>query len=332
MDIKLGYSCNDACVHCVVDDFRDVLRAQGMRQDRSTEEYRRLLQESRSRGDSVVFTGGEPTLRKDLADLLEFARDLGYQIQLQSNGRRFADGAFADRLSGIGRIVYVIALHGPEAAVHDAVTQRVGSYDETVRGIRNLVERRQTISGKIVISRLNFAVLPDTVRRLSDLGVRAVSIAFPHALGRARKMWDEVVPRYREVLPHLRAALDEVRARGMDGDAETFTFCHMEGYENFIGEIAQQLEPYAEVHQYGDEAERRDWGKVRLEIKRKFPQCAACRFDLVCEGPWREYAEVCGGDEFVPVLGRRVRDVREIIDGSFRTPAAWMDGLPRRLL
>ena len=318
VDIKLGYSCNDACVHCVVDDFRDALRSSGMRQDKTTEQYRRELSESRVRADQVVITGGEPTIRSDLVELLAYAHDLGYHIMIQSNGRRFSDAAFADLVTGTAPIAYCIALHGPTPTIHDAITRRPGSFDETVAGFRNLIARRQKIMAKVVISQFNYRVLRDTIRFLLDLGVPNVSIAFPHAQGTARKMWEAVVPRYRDVVPFLHQALDEIVQARVDADAETFMYCHMEGYERFISENSQQLEEYAELRQYGGNVEIQDWSRVRLQIKEKFPQCGSCRFNPVCEGPWDEYAHRYGGEEFTPVPGRRVQHVREILDGSFR--------------
>lgn len=328
IDLKVGYSCNDACVHCVVDDFRDLLREAHQRQDKTLEQLKAELTEARPRGDRVVVTGGEPTVRKDLPQILEHARDLGYAILLQSNGRRFAHPDFADRITAIAPLHYCIALHGPTAEVHDAVTLRPGSFAETVQGLRHLVARKQAVSAKIVLSKTNFAALPETVAFLADLGVPHVSIAFPHALGRARKLWDEVVPRYAEVAPFVRRALDVVRERGLTADAETFLYCHMEGYEAFVTEIHQQLEDYVELNQYGSGQGKVDWTRVRWEIKRKFPQCRRCRFDPVCEGPWTEYAEHFGGEEFVPVYGRRVEDVRELLDGRFRRQFPALEELP----
>ena len=44
-----------------------------------------------------------------------------------------------------------------------------------------------------------------------------------------------------------------------------------------------------------------EWAKVRRAIKRKGTRCRACSFDLICEGPWEEYVDRFGSDEFVPL-------------------------------
>ena len=71
VDIKMGYSCNNDCIHCVIQDFKDACIASGRPVDLTTEEYEREMEESREKGcDFIVFTGGEPTMRKDLLYLL----------------------------------------------------------------------------------------------------------------------------------------------------------------------------------------------------------------------------------------------------------------------
>lgn len=326
--MKVGYSCNDACVHCVVDDFRDALRSKHTRQDKTTQTLREELADGRQRANEVVITGGEPTIRKDLPELLAYARELGYTVLVQSNGRGFANPALAQHVADLGGICACIALHGPTPEVHDQVTARPGSWDETVAGIRNLLARGVPVTGKVVLSQRNYAVLPETCQALADLGVAQVSIAFPHALGRARKLWDQVVPRYRDVLPFVHRAIRLLVAAGVSVDAETFTFCHMEGYERFVGEIQQQLQDYVELNQYGSDLGPQDWSRVRWEIKTKFPQCRGCRFDAVCEGPWTEYAQAYGGEEFTPLRGAPVRHVREILDGRFRQEFPGLADLP----
>ncbi len=328
IDLKVGYSCNDACVHCVVDDFRDALQHSGRRQDKTFEEIQAELTDARTRGDQVVITGGEPTIRKDFKEILRFARQLGFEILIQSNGRGFSNPDLAEEAARLGGISYCIALHGPNAEVHDAVTTRPGSFAETVQGITNLVRLEQCVTSKVVLSRLNYEVLPQTVERLIELGSCHVSIAFPHAQGRARKLWDQVVPRYRDVVPFLHQALDRLRAAGRGADAETFLFCHMEGYEGHVTEIGQQLEDYVELNQYGSDRGVENWSNIRLQIKEKFPPCLSCRFYPVCEGPWNEYADAYGGEEFLPVAGQRVQHVREIVDGSFRREFPLLADLP----
>lgn len=298
-DIKLGYTCNNHCIHCVIADQRD--RAQRIRGsvDRSGAEFRRELADAHRRGMSdIVFTGGEPTIRRDLPQLMEQARALGFRLHVQSNARMLAYRPFAERLAAFDA-TWVVALHGPDAAVHDRVTEVAGSFEQTVAGIRNLTALGQRVVGKTVLSKVNYAHLPEIVGRLAELGVGLANVAFPHALGSARSRFDEVVPRYRDVMPYVVRAIELHRER-LQLWFEAFPLCLMRGHEEFVAEYACAALKRPAIHKQLD-METRDWREARQEQKTKLPGCAACRHDAVCEGPWREYPERFGGDEFEPV-------------------------------
>lgn len=80
---------------CVQGDKRKAQKA------KTAEEIKNILEECSDYGE-VVFTGGEVTLRNDLPELVEYARNLGYQdIQIQTNGRRFAYKNYCKKLINI---------------------------------------------------------------------------------------------------------------------------------------------------------------------------------------------------------------------------------------
>ena len=139
--------------------------------------------------------------------IVELAKQLQYKIMLQSNGRAFAKADFAEHLDAYrGLINFCIALHGPNAEIHDRITQRSGSYAETIQGLQNIHKMGFHFGGKIVISRQNFQVLLAIAEKFALLHASSVDIAFPHAQGRASKMWEQVVPRYKEISSQVKQA------------------------------------------------------------------------------------------------------------------------------
>ncbi|MCE1247626.1 MAG: radical SAM protein [Firmicutes bacterium] len=314
-DIKLGYSCNNECIHCVISDFRDIVLNGGMPEDISPEDYKQELLDSRKRTDRVVFTGGEPTIRKELLDLVAFARDIGFGITMQTNGRKLADPGFAAALCSIAPINFCIALHGHTAEIHDAITQKPGSFYDTIQGIRNVIELRQGagfLTGKIVISKVNAPYLLQTAKLMINLGFTTINLTFPHACGNARKDFFDVVPTYTEISESLLNAIDLCMLSGVSVDTETIPYCFLPNVEHIAVEIAMAEAGYTELKQYGFEEKIVDWSQKRLEIKEKFPQCKECRFDRVCEGPWNEYPQNYGSEEFKPVYGEPVTSIEQL--------------------
>ncbi len=95
------------------------------------------------RPSDIGFTGGEPTLYGDgLIELLRLCRNLipRRSVHVLSNGRRFADPAFAAAWAAVDNpdMMVGIPIYGAEPSLHDYVVQADGAFDETVRGILNL--------------------------------------------------------------------------------------------------------------------------------------------------------------------------------------------------
>ncbi len=238
IDIKLGYSCNNDCLHCVVQDYREVVLKKGLSEDVPSQDFIQEMEFARKRGfDTIVFTGGEPTIRPDLPFLLRKARELGFFIQMQTNGRRLANLEFARKITASAPIFFCIAIHSCYQEVHDRITQRAGSFEETVAGIKNLISLGQKVSAKIVISRLNYHHLKETCEFLLKLGISHISLTFPHGCGNARKFFFQVVPRYTEIADEVKKAIKVILARGKTVDTEAIPFCFLPEFPHLVTEI-----------------------------------------------------------------------------------------------
>ncbi|MDD4931117.1 MAG: radical SAM protein [Candidatus Colwellbacteria bacterium] len=165
--VMTGFSCNNNCIVCSV-------RPYGRNnQDRETADIIRSMEEGRNNGiPGVEFTGGEPTMRRDILALISKAKELGYkEIALSTNARAFGYEKFADAAieSGLNRVTSTI--DGHSAVAHDALTRTPGSFDQTIQGIKNLVARGMRISVNTVFCKMTAPNLSDIGRTITDLGV-----------------------------------------------------------------------------------------------------------------------------------------------------------------
>jgi len=252
VDIKTGWNCNNRCVFCVQGSKREKFG------NKPTEEVKRLLEEARRDSDSIVFTGGEVTIRPDLVELVRFARDLGYSIiQIQTNGRMLAYRKVCEDLIAAGANEFSPALHGPTPELHDYLT----------------------------CSRAALLVA---------LGGAQFQLAFVHPLGTAGENFYSVVPRLSLCQPYVHRALDVGIAAGRRVMTEAIPYCFMVGYEPYI---AERIMPRTKI--FEGHLTIADYTEHRLtEGKAKGPPCEECAFRGLCEGPWREYPEHYGWDEF----------------------------------
>ena len=319
-DLKTGYDCNSNCVFCVIGD-------KLFTGNRSTEDCLEELRASRATCDDVVFTGAEVTIRSDFFALVAAAKKLGYRnIQIQTNGRMFAYRQFCERAIAAGANEFSPSIHGHVAKLHDGLTRSPGSFDQIVQAIRNLRALGQRIVTNTVATRQNAKHLPQMARMLVELGVDQFQIAFPHPTGHAETYFDGVVPRMRDLAPFVMQALQV----GIDANvrcmAEAMPYCQLPGYERYVAEL--HIPPTEIVY---DGFVVPDYKRDRMERgKTRFLQCAQCRFEPMCEGPWREYPAELGSDEFQPVPGPRVIDPAIVLDDRFArlgTPAPIVDSI-----
>ncbi len=291
IDVKCGFQCNNRCYFCVQGDKRHKYG------NKTTEQVKQILDDGIKDADSIVFTGGEVTIRSDFVELVAHAKSLGFRlIQVQTNGRLFADKAFCERLIEAGANEFSPALHGHRPDLHDFLVNAKGAFKQTVKGIQNLKALGQPIVMNSVITRPNYRHLPDMARLFSALKVDQFQFAFVHALGSAEQNFEMIVPRKSLVEPYVKKGLSVGLKAGCRVMTEAIPYCFMSGYEAFV---AERYIPHTKIidaeHVVENYTDYR-WNEGKL----KGPPCKKCAYNDVCEGPWREYPEAFGWDEFKP--------------------------------
>lgn len=293
-DLKISFDCNNRCRHCVQGDKRALGRP------KSISSLKKELKTALKDCQTLVFTGGEPTLNNGLIDMIRAASRMGYQhIQIQTNGRRLAYETFTRACIDAGANEFAIALHGHEPRLHDFLTRVPGSFDQTVQGIKNVRKMGGEVITNTVITKPNYRNLPDIARLLVRLDVKQYQFAFVHILGFARANWPSVVPRMSLIVPYVKAGLDIGIKAKKSAMTEAIPLCLMSGYERYV---AERVIPDTRISDFKHMID--DFTVVRKkEGKTKGPGCATCRLSKECEGPWKEYPELFGWDEFTPPRG-----------------------------
>ncbi|MCK4521729.1 MAG: radical SAM protein [Nanoarchaeota archaeon] len=291
VDIKTGFICNNNCRFC----------AQAHKKylgNRTTQEIKKDLEKARKTCIDVVFTGGEPTIRSDILELISYAKQLKFRtIQIQTNGRMFSYLKYCKDIIKAGANDFAPALHGYCSRQHDFLTRNKGSFEQTVKGIKNLKKLGQTINMNTVVVKQNYKNLPEIARLLVKLKVDQFQFAFVHPIGNAYKYYDEIIPRMGLAVPYIKKGLQIGIDANISVMAEAIPYCMMKGYEKYVSENfipeTKIIEPKMTIE---------DYKKSRMkEGKTKFLQCKQCKYDKICEGPWKEYPEKKGNKEFKPV-------------------------------
>ena len=184
---ELTYACNLQCVHC--------LSSSGQRDPRelTTAEAKQVLDELR---DLQVFYinigGGEPMVRRDFFELLEYSIGNGIGVKFSTNGA-FIDAEKARRLAAMDYLDIQISLDGIDAVTNDAV-RGPGSYEMARRAMDNLAAANfGPFKISVVVTRHNVDQL-DEFKALADSYGAQLRITRLRPSGRGADTWHDLHP------------------------------------------------------------------------------------------------------------------------------------------
>lgn len=170
MDLAITYRCNNRCHHCYNP-------AQRRREELDTSTWKQVIDRLWEVGiPHIIFTGGEPTLRDDLPELIAHAEANGQITGINTNGRRLKDKAFLQQLVSAGLDHIQITIESHDARIHDEMVAQASAWAETVSGIENVAQSRLYFMTNTTLLQNNYLGLNETLQFLADLGVERVGL------------------------------------------------------------------------------------------------------------------------------------------------------------
>jgi len=146
--IELTYGCNLRCVHC----YNPTHQA---RNELTEKEICGLLDQLADQGCLWVgFTGGELFTRKDALTIMRHARSRGIVVSILTNATLISSG-LADQIQALEPFQLDISVYGATAATYEKVTGVPGSFQQFVKGVDRLMERRLPVFLKLIMMTLN---------------------------------------------------------------------------------------------------------------------------------------------------------------------------------
>lgn len=322
LELSLGKPCNNRCVFCATGE-----RSRGDRGWMAVDEAERALRRGRREGaEAVGFLGGEPTLYRELPQLVRSARELGYaRISLCTNGRRLARPALLESLLAAGLTRVALSIHSHRAALEDRITGRPGAFDEKLAALTLLVAARDAgrlpdgLSLNTVLHGKNLAALPQLADFFGRRGVVDIRFNFirPEVPPSEARRW---VPTFTRTTPRLRELLlRNETTLGLRLTLADIPLCRLPWEllanphlrHRYLGE-PQDLETQVAMHRPAVRGgtKRFDWQQQRAGLlKQHVSACDACVLRPRCEGIWRGYVDLFGDREFAdgPTVARTYR-------------------------
>ena len=187
-EIAVTYRCNLACRFCYAGCG---CRRSDDQAEMRTEEVVRILRiiHDEAGVPSVSFTGGEPTLRKDLPRLVSAACGIGLRVNLITNATKITPERAAE-LAQAGLYSAQVSIEGPSAESHDSQTAVAGSFERSWRGIENLIAAGIRTQTNTTLTGANAGEAEGIVELLAERGMKRFAMNMLMPCGSSRTHGD----------------------------------------------------------------------------------------------------------------------------------------------
>lgn len=202
------WNCNQKCLHCYACG-----QKQAEVQELKTDEWKQIIDKCRNVGiPQLTFTGGEPTMRKDLVELIKYSE--WFVTRLNTNGVLLTE-SLCKSLYDASLDSVQITLYSYNSEVHNKLVG-ANNYERTVQGIKNAVKAGLNVSINTPICSLNSDYV-ETLKFINSLGVSYVSCSGLIVTGNATKQESKDTQLDTDVLYYiLRQAADYCKKKHME--------------------------------------------------------------------------------------------------------------------
>jgi len=233
--------------------------------------------------DSITLFGGEPTIHPDFLKLVKFIGDEKLNLRLDSNLRLLSYKKFAKTILKYCNVISIqTSIHGHTAKIHDSITRTKGSFDQTIKALRNLSELgfdMDLIVPNTVMVKQNIRHLEKIVKfETIDLGLRNIKFSFLEITGRAKKNLNLLLPKFSEIKPYLNDAFEFSKSLSdisFSIEKGPLCICPNEKEINYIFE-PELIHPQRFIHS---------------------KKCNKCSKISKCMGIYKEYLDLYGDSE-----------------------------------
>jgi radical SAM protein with 4Fe4S-binding SPASM domain len=198
MTFELTYGCNLRCVHC----YNPTHRA--LPHELTTAEICRILGQIADLGVlTVTFTGGEPSVRPDIGDILRHARRQGLMIHCMTNATRITE-PFTSLLQEVGVSEIYVSMYGATEPVYERMTAIPGSYRHFRQGLLSLATAALPVVVRMPVTTINYEEI-----QASQQLVESLHMKFQYCLEIMTTITGDRTPLQYRLTPEMKVRIDQ---------------------------------------------------------------------------------------------------------------------------
>lgn len=306
--IEVTRRCNQRCTFCSFPPKESEM---------SIEEIKTRVLKLKKMGISeLVLTGGEPTMREELPQIISFATSLGLDTRMITNGARLSDEKLLDKLieNGLDRVAVSIHSHVRETSEK---ISRSNNFKNTIKGMENMEKKGITFDTNTTVISDNYKQLPEFVNFIADKFKTVKFMTFNYVDGVGNSTGNkQIVPKISNAEYYLNNMFNELHRLNMKFHIERVPLCYMVGFETHSSEtlkflngdyiIVSRSQVNADSQEYHKGSSPKDYTKALI--------CKNCSLSEICAGIPKAYCGIYGDNElyarFKPAMAVRAQYLR----------------------
>lgn len=256
--------------------------------------------------DSLILSGGEPTLYSEFPKLLNDLVPYSGSVLIQSNAQKFRNMDFVTECFGnmYGNKYHVMtAVHSMVPEIHERITGVPGSFENVIQAIHNLLELNVQVTVKCILSKLNYKQLPQYVSWLSEEFNCSVALCISGMdyIGMSFQERAEYMLDYKDAVSYIEDMVHYYETE--KSQLKTLVLIELplcmldEKYWKYFRNTRTGKQLYQDAYM-GHPARRFH------DFTTNYEECQACRVKGSCPGIWNEQYKTYKGRCIMPITGR----------------------------
>ncbi|MFW5847124.1 MAG: radical SAM protein [Nanoarchaeota archaeon] len=276
--VNLTYKCNNNCISCVMENHYQ--NDEMLTFEFITKQIDRILDRSKH----IEFNGGEPTIRKDIFEILDYTKNKksDVEIGLITNARLFSDNSALEKLAqlNLNKFKVMTSIYGHDSFTHNAITRTPNSFKQQMLGIKNLISVGVKVELRIIINKMNYKILPEIAQMLLKFfgpkSFTSVDFVNTKLIGQAKRNLNNVGIETTKIVPYLETAAKKLISCRFNVRLFHFPHCVLDAnLRKFSVGVSAELE--------------------ELYFS---SLCYKCQEQKKCTGIWKSYVKIYGDEEF----------------------------------
>ncbi len=204
MSWNVTRECNMKCSHCYINATDKKLTS-----ELTTQEGKNLMDQIRQVSSPLlILSGGEPLLRPDIYELIQYGSSVGLKMGLGSNGS-FIDDAVARKLKAAGITTVSISLDSHIPAQHDEFRGVTGAWEKAVNACKTLRKNDVLVQVNTTLTQQNYNQIDDIMSLAEGIGVENFHLFFLVPTGRGTKLTDISPQKYEDMITNTFAKVSK---------------------------------------------------------------------------------------------------------------------------